>query len=211
MNHLAHVLLAGSDPDHRLGAFLGDHVKGTAALDALPTGVAHGVRLHRRIDAWSDAHPAVTALRARSGTGWRRYSGIVFDVLFDTMLVRHWERFGRGTLTDFASDIDTLLAERRPELPQRLVRFSFWARETRLWERYDDRAMLAGIFARLAARHGRPSPLADGLDLLDTMDADIEMTFLRIFPDLVGRARAFRQDAPDRFDPAGADVVTRPG
>lgn len=201
MNHLAHVLLAGPDPDHRLGAFLGDHVKGTKALDALTTGVAQGVRLHRRIDVWSDAHPAVAALRARSGARWRRYSGIVFDVLFDTMLVRHWDRFGEGNLREFAGGIDALLAERRPELPERLARFSCWARRTRLWERYDDRAMLAGIFARLADRHGRASPLADGLELLDGMGPEIEAAFLRLFPDLVGRATAFREDVPDRFGP----------
>ena len=211
MNHLAHVLLAGSDPDHRLGAFLGDHVKGTATLDAMPAPVAHGVRLHRRIDAWSDSHPAVAALRARSGKRWRRYSGIVFDVLFDTMLVRHWDRFGEGALHDFAGGIDRLLAERRAELPRRLEHFSFWARETRLWERYDDRAMLAEIFARIAARHGRPSPLADGLELLDRMEPEIEETFLRLFPDLRRRARAFREDGPDRFGPARRSDVTRSG
>lgn len=203
MNHLAHVLLAGSDPDHRLGAFLGDHVKGRAALQALPAGVAHGVRLHRRIDAWSDTHPAVAALRARSGTRWRRYSGIVFDVLFDTMLVRHWDRFGNGDLHGFARGIDTLLAERRAELPRRLERFSHWARRARLWERYDDRAMLAGIFARIASRHGRASPLAGGLELLDGMGPEIEEAFLRMFPDLVDRARAFRREEPNRLGPAG--------
>ena len=90
MNHLAHVVLAGPDTDDRLGAFLGDHIKGRTALETLPAGVARGVRLHRKIDTWSDAHPAVMELRARSGPAWRRHSGIILDVLFDAMLVRNW-------------------------------------------------------------------------------------------------------------------------
>lgn len=191
MNHLAHVLLAGPHPDHRLGAFLGDHVKGTAALDALPPEVAIGVRLHRKIDCWSDAHPAVVELRARSGREWRRYSGVILDVLFDAMLVRHWRRYHAVPLAAFGREIDTLLATRRAELPARLVRFSIWAREVGLWTRYDQRAMLDDIFARLAQRHGRPGPLADGTQLLDRMAPEIERTFNEIFPWLQARARAF--------------------
>lgn len=191
MNHLAHVLLAGSHPDHRLGAFLGDHVKGTAALDALPPEIARGVRLHRKIDSWSDSHPAVIELRARNGPGWRRYSGIILDVLFDAMLVRNWHRYHAVPLATFAREIDTLLAARRAELPTRLVRFSIWARQVGLWTRYDQRAMLDDIFARLAHRHGRPGPLADGTQLLDRMAPEIERTFNEIFPWLQARARAF--------------------
>lgn len=62
MNHLAHIVLAGTDEGLRLGAFLGDHVKGRADLDDLPSGWAAGVVLHRRIDSLSDAHPAVQAV-----------------------------------------------------------------------------------------------------------------------------------------------------
>jgi acyl carrier protein phosphodiesterase len=192
MNHLAHVLLAGPDRDHRLGAFLGDHVKGRLALADLPAERTRGVLLHRRIDAWSDAHPAVVALRTNCAPGWRRYSGVILDVLFDAMLVRHWSRFAREPLPDFARGIDVMLAEHRAELPRRLRLFARWARRVGLWQRYDERRMLAEIFRRLARRHGRPSPLADGLALLDSMEAPIEAAFMALFPDLERRARAFR-------------------
>ena len=54
MNHLAHFVLAGPDPDFRFGALLADHVKGRQALQTLPDSVRSGVVLHRRIDAWTD-------------------------------------------------------------------------------------------------------------------------------------------------------------
>lgn len=195
MNHLAHVLLAGPDPGYRLGAFLGDHVKGRHALAQLPARQADGVVLHRRIDAWSDGHPAVTSLRARCGPGWRRYSGVILDVLFDAMLVRHWSRFGPTPLPVFAAGIDAMLAEHRDALPERLRLFSLWARRVGLWQRYDDREMLDEIFRRLAARHGRRGPLADGTRLLDAMEPAIEAGFGALFPDLQRRARDFRAAA----------------
>lgn len=195
MNHLAHVVLAGPDPDDRLGAFLGDHVKGMAAVDALPPGLARGVRLHRRIDAWSDAHPAVVDLRAASGPEWRRYSGVILDVLFDTMLVRNWEAWQDVPLADFAGGIDALLAERRNELPSRLVHFANWAARENLWTRYDDREMLNQIFTGLARRHGRPGPLGKGAVLLERMEPEIEQTFSELFPWLRRRAAEFRETA----------------
>lgn len=194
MNHLAHVVLAGPDPDDRLGAFLGDHVKGIAAVEALSPGLARGVRLHRRIDAWSDSHPAVVDLRASSGPEWRRYSGVILDVLFDAMLVRNWETWQDVALDDFARGIDEMFAARWEELPPRLARFSVWARRKSLWTRYDEREMLDEIFSRLAIRHGRPSPLKRGTVLLDRMGPEIERTFEELFPWLRQRAAAFRQD-----------------
>ncbi len=209
MNHLAHALLAGPDPDHRLGAFLGDHVKGRRALAALPPGRAHGVLLHRRIDAWSDRHPAVVELRARCAPGWRRYSGVMLDVLFDAMLVRRWGEFAHQPLAEFAHGLDALLAAHRAELPVRLQRFATWAQAVALWQRYDDRAMLDEIFERLARRHGRREPLAHGARLLDTMEADIEAAFQRLFPELVRRSREFLARAAGR-SPADRSA-TAPG
>ena len=208
MNHLAHALLAGTHPDHRLGAFLGDHVKGRLALDSWPPEVAAGIVLHRRIDRWSDTHPAVRALRASAPPGWRRHCGIVFDVLFDAMLVRHWETFGVGRLDRFAQALDDLLAARRSELPLRLRRFAAWAQMKRLWVRLDDPRMLAEILSLLAARHARASPLASGLELMETMEAEIERAFLRLFPDLRDAAERFL----DAHDPhPGVGRISAPG
>ena len=192
MNHLAHVVLAGADEGLRLGAFLGDHVKGRDALHELPPDWAAGVELHRWIDSFSDAHPAVRSLLARFEPPWRRYGGVIVDVLFDHMLTRHWSRFGTGELGRLENEIDALLARHRPSLPARLVRFSEWARGRAVWSRYGERAMLEEIFRLLARRHGRRWPLAAGADLLDGHDRAIEAAFLELFPDLLegaGRER----------------------
>lgn len=193
MNHLAHVVLAGPDEGFRIGAFLGDHVKGRAALTRLPASWAAGVELHRRVDSLSDAHPAVSGLLETLGPPWRRYGGVIYDVLFDHMLTRHWSRFGPTGLDQLGLQIDELLARHRSQLPPRLVRFSLWARERGLWQRYGEREMLEEIFALLAHRHGRQWPLAEGTYLLDDHERAIERAFLQLFPDLLARAAEERR------------------
>lgn len=193
MNHLAHVVLAGPEEGMRLGAFLGDHIKGREALRELPGDWAAGVLLHRRIDALSDAHPAVTSLLERLDSPWRRYGGVIFDVLFDHMLTRHWRDLVGGSLTGLAGEIDDLLARHRRRLPPRLARFSLWASHRGLWHRYGERVVLEEIFELLALRHGRRWPLAEGLRLLDAHETAIEQAFLILFADLqaqVGRERS---------------------
>ena len=53
MNHLAHFLLAPDDDAGRAGTLLGDFIRGTD-LSAWPAEVEHAIRLHRRIDAFTD-------------------------------------------------------------------------------------------------------------------------------------------------------------
>lgn len=97
MDHLAHVVLAGRNPLAVTGALLGDFWRG--ALDpAWPAALAAGVRLHRRIDTWTDGHPAVLEARAGFDPGFRRYAGIALDVWFDHLLANDFERRAGETL-----------------------------------------------------------------------------------------------------------------
>ncbi len=194
MNHLAHLVLAGPDQDHRLGALLGDHVKGRLDGLALSPALVRGIGLHRRIDRWSDTDPAVTGLLAGFRPPWRRYGGIVLDVLFDRELSRRWAEFGPQPLAVFGRDVDRLLARRRSELPPRLARFAGWAASVDLWTRMDDRGMLAEIFRLIALRHGRSEPLARGLDLLDAHEDEIARAFDTLFPRLLSRSREYLGD-----------------
>lgn len=196
MNHLAHLLLSGPDPDHRLGALLGDHVKGIEALSELRPGLRKGVMLHRRIDTWSDRHPAVTGLLAQMQPPWRRYGGIVLDVLFDHMLDRHWSRFAEMELEEFALETDRLMVRHRSEMPGRMADFTRWAEAVGLWQRYGEREMLDEIFHRIARRHGRMEPLARGTEMLDRLEPEIERAFLELFPELLKRSAHFRSGEP---------------
>ena len=88
MNFLAHILLSGSRSDMQIGGFLGDFVKGPLRGE-FPPEIEAGIQLHRSIDAHTDSLPALQALRALLPLEWRRYNGILSDVLYDHFLARH--------------------------------------------------------------------------------------------------------------------------
>jgi len=89
VNHLAHFHLAGDCEYLVVGALLGDYVKGPLT-GALPQALERGVRLHRRVDAFTDSHERLRALRVHFGPGERRLAGVVTDLFFDYLLTRHW-------------------------------------------------------------------------------------------------------------------------
>lgn len=89
MNFLAHGWLArGGTDDFLYGNLIADGVKGKD-LDAWAAEVARGIRHHRRVDAYVDAHPVVRGARARAPSPQRRYAGIALDLLWDHFLARH--------------------------------------------------------------------------------------------------------------------------
>ncbi|QOR38845.1 DUF479 domain-containing protein [Billgrantia diversa] len=88
MNFLAHAWLArGGSDDFLYGNLIADGVKGSD-LSAWSEEVASGIRHHRRVDAYVDAHPAVLAARRRAPVAYRRYAGIALDLVWDHFVAR---------------------------------------------------------------------------------------------------------------------------
>ncbi|MDX1376841.1 MAG: ACP phosphodiesterase [Burkholderiales bacterium] len=119
MNYLAHLYLSPPDEDAWLGSLLGDFVKGEIGERYAPP-VAAAIRLHRRLDAYTDAHAAVRRSRMRVSGARRRYAGIMIDMFYDHFLARGWDEFHDEPLPVFAARVYALLERRRAELPERL-------------------------------------------------------------------------------------------
>lgn len=101
MNFLAHLWLADRTRTSLAGSILGDVVRG-ADLSTYPEDIALGIRLHRRVDAATDRHPVIQALREDFAPGQRRYAGIVLDLAADYALARAWSAHHPESLPQFA-------------------------------------------------------------------------------------------------------------
>lgn len=64
MNFLAHIYLSDDKPLLQIGNFIADSVKGRQ-VELYPPTIQEGIRLHRAIDAYTDAHPTVAQSVAR--------------------------------------------------------------------------------------------------------------------------------------------------
>jgi acyl carrier protein phosphodiesterase len=159
VNYLAHLYFSGDDPELQVGGLLGDFVKGPLR-GRYPAGVEAGIRRHRRIDALCGELPAIRGLIASVEPPWRRYAGIVVDVLFDHLLAQQWTQFHHRPLAEVCAHFYRALACHRALLPEQARRFSDLAPAQRWLERYDDPRHRDEILERSGQRLRRPLSLA---------------------------------------------------
>ena len=197
MNHLALALLADAGGvEFALGSAQGDFMHGRPNPGWSEARQA-GLRFHRAIDRFTDAHPEVVAARNAFEPPLRRYAGIVLDVWFDHLLVRGWRRYcAEESLPQFSRRWLTLLDARAAELPESLRAFLAWMHAHGLPEAYGEDATLDVVFHALARRLSRPSPIGDALPALQDRAQTLQRHFDAFFPELVVHARALRRTLP---------------
>lgn len=183
MNHLAHALLAGDDDALRLGGMLGDFVRGDPSA-AWPEAIADGIRLHRAIDVFTDAHPQVLAAKARLDPPYRRYAGILLDVWFDHLLARDFDRWSAQPLEVFSRDLRRLLRAHEGALPPGLARFLRYMQVNGLPAGYARPEVVAQALAGIGQRLRRDNPLAESLPVLRAQERALAVHFEAFFPEL---------------------------
>ena len=104
MNWLAHVLLAESDPEIRLGNLLGDLIKGKER-ETLNANLRRGLKCHQAIDIFTDRHPIVRRSKQRLNGEYRRFAGILIDVFYDHILAKNWHNYSSLSLAEFTSTV----------------------------------------------------------------------------------------------------------
>ncbi len=196
MNYLAHAWLARHSDEAILGAILGDFVFGQSTLQDWPMSIRSEIVRHRRIDRYTDDHPAVVAARGLfDAAGLRRYAGIVLDVYFDHCLARDWLRWNDVSLTTFTSRVYRVLHDHRGQLPPRLQAIAprmaahDWLGSYRQRKNVD--AAVRGIATRLSRNGER---LIACLDVLRANETAVDAAFEAFFPDLIAAAERLRID-----------------
>ena len=123
MNFLGHAVFSPPNaPAIRAGNLCADYVKGPTALALLPAGLQTGIRLHRAIDAFSDAHPAAKRAAVVFREDYGRYSPAIVDTLFDHFLANDPYYFpSKEALKEFSAGVYTDLAALEEDLPAGFV------------------------------------------------------------------------------------------
>ena len=191
MNHLAHVLLAGDDEALQLGGMLGDFVHGQPDPAVLPSRVIAGIRLHRAIDVYTDAHPEVLTAKALLPSPYRRYAGILLDMWFDRCLARDFPRWSVQPLPEYSGALRALLWRQDALLPPQLRRFRSYMEAHGLPAGYADDAVLGEALEGIGQRLSRANPLDSALPVLLEREAELQGRFEAFFPELRGFARAW--------------------
>lgn len=122
MNFLAHQYLSGESEKVKLGNFIGDYIKGKKYQDFHPE-IQKGIILHRNIDHFTDRHPIVLESSNRLKKGYKRYSGVVVDVIYDHFLAKNWNSYHIQDINKFVNKSHEILVKNYLVLPTQVKFF----------------------------------------------------------------------------------------
>ena len=125
MNYLAHLFLAGTDPEIILGNFIADHVKGSDILK-YSENTRKGISMHRAIDTFTDQHPIVKESIARLRADFRKYAGVIVDMYYDHYLSAHWDDYSEQDIHYFTKTKYDILNTFHSILPARSARLLYY-------------------------------------------------------------------------------------
>jgi acyl carrier protein phosphodiesterase len=196
MNYLAHLLLADDTDASRIGNLLGDFTRGPMEELAklYPAELVRGIKMHRAVDSFTDAHEVFRRSRILLSPERRRFAGIIVDIFFDHYLCLHWKQYCQSPLEEFIEEVYQALDE-HPEWRAGRLADAFPMMRSENWlMTYTTIEGIGLTLDRVSRRSPRISKIAGGAeDLRENYEA-FEKKFHEFMPDLVKFADEWKKE-----------------
>ena len=181
MNFLAHLHLAQARPVvEAIGNLTADHCRddGGAAF-------RRGVMLHRRIDAYTDAHPLMAEARALFPPPFRRFGGVLSDLVFDHCLARTWgEWHAEETLERFVDGQLAVMLAADAQVPESAIEVMQAMRRGRWMQGYARIEGMKITLERMVRRRPKATPMLGAESVMASKYANFEQLFRAFYPQL---------------------------
>jgi len=208
MNWLAHAFLSKPEIAFRVGNILPDLVS-IAELKTFSPLFQEGIKCHRAIDIFTDAHPIVKQGIKRLPENYRRYGGILTDVFYDHFLAIHWNDYSPISLERFSENFGGDLQVIKAEIPADIFAVFDRVLQHKVFESYRDFAGVRLTLQRIDRRLKRPAALAGAVatleDNYDVYEAEFRLFFSElqqhVAPWLLAGSASQEPDLKDFFLP----------
>lgn len=190
MNFLAHTYLSCSDEDLLMGNYLADFIR-NRDIKNLPVSFHQGIELHRKIDSFTDEHPAVREVNKHFHSVHRKYAPVVTDILFDLVLARNWPHYSGETLESYTSEIYQILLKNQQYFPERKKQTMLNMINGGFLMKYTHIEGLRFTFELMDKRTKGRGKFVDALESLEITYPKLEIAFQQFFPDLIEEAESF--------------------
>lgn len=118
MNFLAHLYLSKSNTEIMIGNFIADSIRGNH-FTHYSKDIQKGIRLHREIDTFTDAHEIVRKSKRRLDKRYGLYAGIIIDIFYDHFLAKNWDDYSAIPLDVYVDSVYNLLNSKFDNLPEK--------------------------------------------------------------------------------------------
>jgi acyl carrier protein phosphodiesterase len=151
LNYLAHAYLSFGDPDILAGNMISDFVKGKKKFE-YPDRLQMGISLHRKIDEYTDTHPATRQAKELLKETAGPYAGPFVDIIYDHFLANDPYEFEEGALSIFSQQTYKQLEAYEKWLPEKFRQFFFYMRTQDWLYHYKSTEGIARSFQGLCRR-----------------------------------------------------------
>lgn len=190
MNFLAHFHLAQATDGSRVGALLGDFVRGTpeSLRTRLPSELVDGIVLHRAIDRFTDTHEIFLRTKKLLSPPRRRFAGIIIDIFFDHFLAHMWSDYSKIPLRQFITEIHDTLKRRDEWLTPEVSSVIGRMKQENWLGTYGSIPGLALTFQRVSERRTFLAPLVGAEDDLTSHYQSFTNAFRSFYPEVMSFA-----------------------
>ena len=165
MNYLGHIFLSGTNEQLLVGNFIGDYVKGKQYLN-YPEEIQKGILLHRAIDEFTDRNLHWMAIRELLRPIYKRYAGVVADIVVDHFLAANWNRFSDEQLNWYAKWVYAVFLRNFDQMPLRVQGFLPYLIQHRRLQSYAKISGLEMSLRIMSLRTSLPDCTEESIDLL---------------------------------------------
>jgi acyl carrier protein phosphodiesterase len=192
LNYLAHSYLSFNQPELIIGNFIADSIQGNR-FEGLTEGMVHGIRLHRKIDTFTDSHPIYLTSKHRFSKEFDKYSGVLMDIIYDHFLAKNFHLYSELSLQEHATSVYLLLEDNFRFLPENAKRFFGYMTERNILFHYSSLDGIETVLTHLSHRIRNRFELQTALPILENEYTSIEEEFFIFFDDL----QAFCKKQPE--------------
>jgi acyl carrier protein phosphodiesterase len=184
MNFLAHIYLSGNIDEIKIGNFIGDYVKGNK-FHIYPENIKNGILLHRFIDSFTDKNTYTFDSKSLFAPKYRKYAGVVIDIIYDHFLASNWSKYSYISLKDYINNFHNLLIENNEMLPKEVQDFvPKLIKNERLYS-YKDIEGIRSVLSTMAIYTSLPDHSDFAIEILKDNYEFLKQNFFLFFSDII--------------------------
>ncbi len=184
MNFLAHIFLSGEKEHLIVGNFLADYLS-NKEVAKLSRPIQEGIRMHRKIDSFTDEHELVRESVRKLRPVHRKFAPVVLDICYDYVLANNWQRYSTIEINEFALGIYSVLENHLYLMPSFLQERLPKMIADNWLVKYGTKGGLRFTFERMKHRTRYPQYFENAVDNF-LKDYDFyEYAFNLFFPELI--------------------------
>lgn len=171
-----------------VGNLMGDFMKGVD-IKQLPSSIALGIQNHKVVDAFTDSHQSINALKDCLSPDRKRFSGIITDVMFDYFLIKHWQRYSGMNFNHFVDQVYQALLDNIAIMPKTMATVVTRMVDMDWFRSYGSLETMGYVFNRMSQRIRFENNLSGAIEEVEDYYHVYESTFLLFFPQLIDHVR----------------------